>query len=267
MRLKVDADGYLFFLLNNLYRQVKTPTFVPSFANGLKRYQQIAHTLRQQIIGGQHATGTLLPSENELCTQFDTTRMTVRQALGELVREGFIDRQQGRGSVVKADRQSLGLLSFRGFSEVVGGSNHSAHNEFLERPTHTDWPDPFFRSLSPNELAGGCVFLKRLRFANDTPVMIEQTYLPSPGLTDLLTEGLIEGSLFRTMSIRHRIDILDMEQSLRAVMASPEQEAVFRCASSTPLLYIERRYQTNRPDFYVYSQLYCHTEKYAVSNF
>lgn len=233
----------------------------------LKQYQKIAQALRQQIVSGQYATGALLPSENDLCSQFGTTRMTVRQALSELVREGFIDRQQGKGSVVKADRQSLGLLSFRGFSEVVGRSNHSVRNEFLARPSYTEWPASFFHALSDQEREGGCLWLQRLRYVDDNPVMVEHTYIPAPGLTDLLTEGLIDGSLFRTLSIRHRIHILDMEQAIRAVLTTQEQAGIFRCSEQTPLIYIERRYLTNRPDFYVYSQLYCHTEKYAVSSF
>lgn len=232
----------------------------------MKQYQKIAQTLRQQIISGHFATGSLLPSENELCEQFQTSRMTVRQALSELVREGFIERQHGKGSVVIADRQALGLLSFRGFSEVVGG-NHAVRTEFLESPRHTDWPNPFFMPLTSSEQQQGCLWLGRLRYANEHPVMIEHTYLPASNLSDLLTEGLVEGSLFRTLSIRHRIDILDMEQSLRAVAATDAQATTFGCATLTPLIYIERRYLTNRPDFYVYSQLYCYTDLYAVSSF
>lgn len=233
----------------------------------MKQYQKIAQTLRQQIISGQFATGSLLPSENELCGQFQTTRMTVRQALSELVREGFIERHHGKGSVVIADRQALGLLSFRGFSEVVGGSNHAVRTVFLEQPRHTNWPDLFFAPLTAAEQEQGCLWLQRLRYANEHPVMLEHTYLPTSNLSDLLTEGLVDESLFRTLSIRYRIDILGMEQSLRAIAATDAQTAIFGCPPLTPLIYIERRYQTNRPDFYVYSQLYCYTDLYAVSSF
>ena len=63
-----------------------------------------------------------MPSENDLSHQFKITRATVRQALEELVKEGYIEKRQGKGSVVISDRKTLGLLSFKGFSEVLASS-------------------------------------------------------------------------------------------------------------------------------------------------
>ncbi|CCH53397.1 HTH-type transcriptional regulator frlR [Fibrisoma limi BUZ 3] len=229
-------------------------------------YQQIHDALKQQIQQGVYPTGSLLPSENELCAAFQTTRMTVRQALNELVRDGFIERRHGKGSLVTSTRPSLGLLSFRGFSDVVGNTSHQVRTTVLDPPVRGNWPAPFFYPLSADEQQAGCIVLNRLRYADDVPVMLEHTYVPALGTESLLTEPFLEGSLFRTLSVRHQIDMRNLEQSLRAVAARPEQATVLGCKRSAPLLYIERRYLTNRPDFYVYSALYCHTEHYAISN-
>ena len=56
-------------------------------------YRQIQASLKEKITSGVYEEGVLLPSENELCVEFNATRMTVRQALNELVREGYITRQ------------------------------------------------------------------------------------------------------------------------------------------------------------------------------
>jgi len=233
----------------------------------LRHYQQIHHTLKQQIQQGVYPTGSLLPSENELCATFQTTRMTVRQALNELVRDGFIERRHGKGSLVTSTRPSLGLLSFRGFSDVVGNTSHQVRTTFLNPPAPADWPAPFVYPLSADEQQAGCIAINRLRYADDVPVMLEHTFVPIQNATaSLLTEPFLDGSLFRTLSVRHQIDIRNLEQSLRAVAARPEQATIFGCRRNTPLLYIERRYLTSLPDFYVYSLLYCHTEQYAISN-
>lgn len=230
------------------------------------QHQRIREALKQQIQGGEFPQGSLLPSENELSTRFGTTRMTVRQALGELVREGFIERQHGKGSFVKSERQALGLLSFRGFSDVVGATSHAVRTEFLGPPRPADWPEPFFYPLSAEERAGGCLVLERLRLAGTDPVMLEQSFLPAPGLDDLLTDGLVDGSLFKTLSVRHGLGIRNLDQTLRAVTATPEQARIFGCRKATPLVYVERRYATTRTGFFVYSQLHCFTEKYALGN-
>ena len=89
------------------------------------QYQTIYETLKKKIQAGQFQEGQLLPSENELCTQFQNTRMTIRQALNELVNEGYIVRGHGKGSIVKTQIKRLGLLTFKGFSEVVEGAKLS----------------------------------------------------------------------------------------------------------------------------------------------
>ena len=51
--------------------------------------------------------------------------MTIRQALNELVNEGYIVRRHGKGSIVKTQIKRLGLFTFKGFSEVVEGEKLS----------------------------------------------------------------------------------------------------------------------------------------------
>lgn len=229
-------------------------------------HRRIREALKQQIQRGDFPRGSQLPSENDLSARFDTTRMTVRQALGDLVREGFIERRHGKGSFVKSERQALGLLSFRGFSDVVGETPHAVRTEFLREPRRAEWPEPFFYPLAVEERAGGCLVLERLRLAGTDPVMLETSFLPASGLDDLLTDGLVDGSLFKTLSVRHGLGIRDLDQTLRALTATPEQARIFGCKRNAPLVYVERRYATTRDQFFVYSQLHCFTEKYALGN-
>jgi DNA-binding GntR family transcriptional regulator len=230
------------------------------------QYALIYESVKNQIQSGQFPKGSLLPSENELSTKFATTRMTVRQALSELVREGFIERRHGKGSIVTSERQSLGLLSFHGFSEVVGQANHTVQTHLLEPPSQTNWAPDFFFELTDTERSTGCLTLNRLRYADGVPVMLEHTFLPVSGIETLFERELLDGSLFKTLRIRFGIDIRNLEQTVRAVGADATQAGIFGCATGTPLLAIERRYVTNRADFFIYSKLYCHTEHFSISN-
>ena len=71
------------FIIFNLYRQVKILNIAPSMKK--HQYQIIYEALKNQIQTATFKEGELLPSENELCMKFQTTRMTIRQALNELV--------------------------------------------------------------------------------------------------------------------------------------------------------------------------------------
>ena len=97
-------------------------------------YRQIQINLKEKITSGQYEEGGLLPSENDLCGEFSATRMTVRQALNELVKEGYITRQHGKGSTISASRKSLGLLSLKGWTEVVIASDRHGKTFVLEIP-------------------------------------------------------------------------------------------------------------------------------------
>ena len=110
----------------------------------MHQYKIIYENLKNQIIGGVYREGDLLPSENELSQLHSSTRTTVRQALGDLQKEGYIKKHQGKGSLVASRKNTLGLLSFRGFSEAVGHTEHLVNTEMLQKPRLQKWPDPFF---------------------------------------------------------------------------------------------------------------------------
>jgi len=230
-------------------------------------YRQIQAHLKEAITSGQHSEGSLLPSENDLCVAFSATRMTVRQALNELVKEGFITRQHGKGSIVTANRKSLGLLSLKGWTDVVTASDRHGTSSILEGPVLHTITEPIFKHLLHQEFHTEFVFLKRLRFVEDIPMMLEQTYIPNENVAGMIDEPLIDGSLFRTLFMRYQIDVNSMQQEVRAIVATKEIASLLKTKVKSPILQILRKYGTSKEGFYIYSLIYCNTEKYAISSF
>jgi len=66
----------------------------------LPAYELIRRDIAEQIAGGIYVPPTRIPSESRLAEQYGVTRMTVRQAVTELVREGLLIRRQGLGTYV-----------------------------------------------------------------------------------------------------------------------------------------------------------------------
>ena len=223
------------------------------------QYQTIYEALKTQIQAGQFQEGQLLPSENELCSQFQTTRMTIRQALNELVNEGYIIRKHGKGSIVKTQIKRLGLLTFKGFSEVVKG----AKTILIKEPKKGNWTNPFFFKLSKKEEKLGCITLERLRLKETEPLMLEHTFIPAK-FSKLITETLIEGSLFRSLKSWYDLEMISLEQSIRAIEAPAIIAKTLQIKKGKPIIYIERKYITNQGNVFIYSALYCHTDKYAL---
>ena len=230
-------------------------------------YRQIQASLKEKITSGVYEEGGLLPSENELSIAFNATRMTVRQALNELVREGYITRQHGKGSTVSASRKSLGLLSLKGWTEVVVASDRHGKTLVLEGPVLRKLEDAAFKPLIDNEKYEEFIFFKRLRLVEDSPVMYEHTYIPNENLPNFIKEPLLEGSLFRTLLIKYQIDVQSMTQEVRAVAADKETANLLKIKQKSPVLHLLRKYKTSIDGFFLYSSIYCNTEKFAISSF
>jgi DNA-binding FadR family transcriptional regulator len=84
-----------------------------------KLADQLYGQILEQIISGNLAEGTKLPSENEICASFGVSRPVVREALRKLQSDGLVYARQGVGSFVKK-RPPQGLIEFGGVSDVAG---------------------------------------------------------------------------------------------------------------------------------------------------
>jgi DNA-binding GntR family transcriptional regulator len=227
------------------------------------RHSLLHEHLRRRIVEGKIAEGETLPSEKDLAAKHGVARETVRQALGSLAQEGLISKRQGKGSIVVARRERLGLLSFRGFSEVTRSSEQDARTRIIEARRQIAWPDPFFYELAEWEQDAGCISLVRLRSIAEDAVMLENTYFPDLG-EEFSPERLQRGSLFEALDREHGIRVNSVDQDLRACAAEASTAAMLGMETGSAVLHIYRRYGTSRPSFHVYSSLFCNTERYSI---
>lgn len=229
-------------------------------------YKKLHQRLKWKIVQGDYEKGSLLPSENQLSKTHNINRMTVRRALDELVKDGLITKKAGKGSIVNGNRESLGLLSFKGFSEVIGSSEHHAKTIDLGKPQITKWQHPFFYPLSKQEMSNGCIEIVRLRFADDVPLLLESTFVQNKNIPGICEEPLIDNSLFSTLLIKYQIEIINVEQDIRAISAPSNAAELLQVEENSPVIQMYRKYTTSTKNFYIYSLLYCNTENYTIGN-
>lgn len=230
-------------------------------------YRKLHQKIKSQILSGVYRDGDLLPSESDLMKAHSSTRGTVRQALEELVREGYIIKKKGKGSIVlKSHRRTLGVLSVKGFSQIVTEKKLTVATVMLKKPVITVWDDPFFYNLGEIERNAGCIFLKRVRYVEKIPVMLETTYIPNLNLPGFCRNPFVKGSLFETLSVNYQIEITKVEQDLRAVPADKDSSVLLNVKQGTPLLHIYLRFSTSREHLSIYSSLLCNTSDFSIGN-
>lgn len=230
--------------------------------NKIPQYRRLYELLRKQIVDGIYQEGDILPSENELCTIHGLTRPTVRHALDALVYEGFIKKHQGKGSIVHKLPKGIGILSIAGTTSALGSKN--LRSEIIVKPCVKPWDEKFFFRLTELEKESGCLYMERLRFFNEKPIFYDINYIPNINLPRFTSRNLDNKSLFDVLRSVYQLEIKGGEQKIRAVTAKPGIVQSLGMDEGEPLLHLERKFDTNRPAFHIYSSIYCNTTEQAV---
>ncbi len=222
----------------------------------------VYESLRKHISEGIYREGDLLPSENELCATHGVTRPTIRKALDKLVNDGFIVKRKGKGSIVKGSPTGVGILSLGGTTAALGTANLTTR--IIVKPEVRPWEKAFSFDLSDREKEFGCIYLERLRLINDDPVFYDITMIPNINLPRLSALSFENKSLFNLLRQHYQLEVTGGEQKIQAILATEKIQDYFKVSKDQPIIQLDRKMDTNRPDFSFYSQVYCNADKYAL---
>lgn len=228
----------------------------------IPQYKRLYEILRKHIIDGVYKEGDLLPSENELCQLYGMTRPTVRQSLSNLANDGYISRHQGKGSIVHLLPREIGILSVAGTTSAVGDRN--LKTRIIVKPVIIPWNDDFMFPLSELEKESGCVNMERLRLLDDIPIFYDISYIANINLPRITSRKFENQSLFRILREHYQIEIKGGEQRIKAIPASSKISRFLKIKKEQPVLHLERKMETNNPGLFLYSSIFCNTEKYSI---
>lgn len=226
------------------------------------RYRSLYQILRKHILEGIYREGDLLPSENELCRIYGMTRPTVRQALATLASDGLIRKHQGKGSIVHRMPREIGILSVSGTTSAVG--NRNLKTDIIVKPVVIPWPVNFMFTLSETEKESGCIYMERLRRLEGTPIFYDINFIANINLPRFTSRQFRDRSLFRILRDHYGVEIKGGEQRIRAITATAKTARFLKIQKGAPVLHLERKLETNVSGLYVYSSIYCNTEKYSI---
>ena len=229
----------------------------------LPRYREVYEQLRRQIEQGAFVSGQLLPSENELAATWQVARPTVRSALEHLVADGFIVKQQGKGSIVTGKPKNVGLLSLKGTTSAIGRDNLTTH--IIVKPEIRQWKEAFGYELSDMEKEAGCIYFERLRLVNNRPVFYDITMFANLNFPRFTARNLENASLFEVLRTNYQVEIKGGVQQLFAIKADRDLQNYFEVRPGHPVLQLIRKIETNRIGIYLYSKVFCNTQEYALS--
>lgn len=197
----------------------------------------IKEELLRRIKTEQYKVGEKIPPEMELCKTFNVSRTTVRTALNQLTLEGYLIRQQGRGTFVadKKVRQVLTQTIHRYSDQLVDQGKHPetnvlqisvvAANEFLTSQLDVNLQDPIQR-------------IERVRKANGEPTQYEIAYIPwavAPGIT----AEHAGSSLYQSLNETFHVGIAKTSENIEIAIADGQVCKFLECEQGLPCFYIE----------------------------
>jgi DNA-binding GntR family transcriptional regulator len=227
-------------------------------------YERVTADLKREIDNGLYKVGDLLPSENELCTSYNTTRPTVRHALSRLTNMGYITRHKGKGSIVIEPKKALGILSISGVTAGVGLKK--LRTLILQKPIEMPWPADLRNEVSEAEQKVGCIYFTRLRVIDNKPVLFEETFISNLQLEHFTKCNLENRSLFQTLHERYNVEIKGGMQRTWAKKADKSISGFLNIKRNSPVVYMRRKLKTNIKDLNIYSWLHCNTEEYYLED-
>ncbi|MDR2139266.1 MAG: GntR family transcriptional regulator, partial [Tannerella sp.] len=210
----------------------------------LAQYKQIYEALRTQIVNGTYTPGDMLPSEHTLSATYHVARMTIRKALGQLVSEGFIVRQQGQRSIVKGTPKGIGILSIMSTTSALSHSDLSTH--IIRKQELRAWSETLSFPIEEKERAAGCIYFERLRLLGGVPVFFDITQLPNIQLPRFLEYDLENRSLFDSLRTQYQIVVTGGTQQLFAIRADRRLQEYLNVRAGHPILQLNRKIETNR---------------------
>lgn len=227
-------------------------------------YHQLYEILRQNIVRGEWQPDDMLPSEIELMERYNVSRITVRQALDELVNEGLIYRQRGRGTFVAHPTVDQALTRIISFTEDMRQRGFTPGTEVLFSGLEPALPEVAEKlQLDPGtEL----VRLDRLRLADNEPMSIEESHLVHRYCPGILQHDYAANPLREVLEQHYGIRLVRAKQIIRAIAASRKIADKLSIPANTPLLYIERISYSPQNIPIEFLRLYHRGDRYVLYN-
>ena len=181
--------------------------------------------------------GQAIPSERQLSVDFGVSRLTVRAALDELVREGHLIRRRGSGTFVSEPKiaQELTMTSFTEDMRRRGMRPTSRTVDLRIVPAGARLGR--FLNVSPSEPT---LVAKRLRLADGETMAIETLHVPSALVPGLTREDFDKTSFYDLLTKRYGIEIVGGTQTIEPTVTNEEESEVLGVPLHSPAFQFER---------------------------
>jgi GntR family transcriptional regulator len=182
--------------------------------------------------------GDSIPSERQLSVDLGVSRLTVRAALDDLVREGYLVRRRGAGTFVSEPKVAKGVGTVTSFSDDMRERGMTPASRTLDlQVVPAGARLGRILHVSPSEPVA---VIKRLRLADGDPMAIELLHVRQSLVPDLTASDLEENSFYDLLAARYHVEIVGGTQTVEPTVTNEEESNALGVPLHSPALLFER---------------------------
>lgn len=169
--------------------------------NQEKLYIQLTRIFLEEINSGKWELNQRIPSEEELCRKYNVSKITVRQAIANLVSDGYLMKIQGKGTFVTSVLPVVGLAMKTRFTEEMFGKEVKAEKKILFRGVQEPPQDVRGYLKTDDDI----YYILSRRTVNDEPAYLDESFIPFhmlPSIEELDFSGISLYSLLQEKGIK-----------------------------------------------------------------
>ncbi|HYT27888.1 MAG TPA: GntR family transcriptional regulator [Ktedonobacteraceae bacterium] len=224
------------------------------------------HQVRNYLLGsierGELLPGQQLLQEKEYASRFGISLAPVRQAILDLVKEGYLYRVPGKGTFVREQKVEEKISILSSFSESMRAKGLSATLRVVE--LRVGKIPPALRSvLGPDDQQ--YVFLQRVALSQGEAIALLSSYIPArlvPGMETIDFQGR---SLYKTLEERYGIVLARAENTIEVVRCRATQAAALGISPGTPMLQVEGKTYDVTDQFVEFAQVLYRADRFRFT--
>ncbi|MGL4741416.1 MAG: GntR family transcriptional regulator [Sarcina sp.] len=217
-------------------------------------YMQLKGIILKKIDDGIWNEGDLISSERELSEEYSISRMTIRQALGDLVQEGYLVKKKGKGTFVcKPKVTQQDIMSFTEMISKRGGILENIILDFdvIKTP----------KLLKQMFTEDSMFKINRNRVVDGDVIANEVIYMPY-SIGKQIKENDLKHSMYGFLeSLNYSIDFC--ESSINAVLFDESYKKLFNVEEQIPLLKVNNKVYTKNEDLLFFEEAVYRSDKYT----
>jgi GntR family transcriptional regulator len=195
-------------------------------------YFQLKEIIRKKIINKKIKPGENIPSESQLCRQHLISRMTVRRAIGDLIKEGLLYAERGKGTFVAKPIIKRDLSRLTSIIDDMRKAGYEVIIKMLDLKVVANK----LEIKTKNKI----IMIERLKLIENKPFFLEKSFLPYELCPNLANDNLNKYSIYSLLEDKYNLALDSGNISIEAIAANKYQSNLLQVNKGTPILNLEQ---------------------------